>query len=255
VSRQGTIIAYHAVGDCPREDDPRNLFVPAAAFESQMAFLARRRTVLPLEALLRGEGGTHRPAVAITFDDGYKSVLTRAGPILSRHGFPATVFVPTMWIGGRNGWDPPSSCDLAIMNEEELVAAERLGIAVESHGHAHLDMLATSVEEANVDIERSLERLAAVVGRRPRYLAYPFGPSSPAARRAAAAAGLEAAFSIDVPDEGPYARARVQITPLDGVRLFALKTAGRYLAWRHSRLLSAVYSAVRPLARGLLDRR
>src|SRR5208283_2897694 len=53
--------------------------------------------------------------------DAYRSVLTLAVPILERYGFPATVFVPTKWIGMRNRWDPPSELPLDIMTAEELL--------------------------------------------------------------------------------------------------------------------------------------
>jgi len=246
---RATVIAYHAVGDCPSDDDPYNMFVSPRQFRRQMAFLARWRSVVALDALLAGDIPRKRPAVAITFDDGYRSVLTEASPVLHAYGFPATVFVPTAFVGRRSEWLPPSSCSLEIMLPEELREAEDLGIAVESHGHAHIDFLRAGRAEAEFDLRASIEGLAGIVARRPRYLAYPFGPSSPEARAAAEDCGFDAAFSIDALEEGPYARERVQITPLDGLLAFALKTSGRYLARRHSVLGSRATSLVRPLRR------
>lgn len=246
---RATVIAYHAVGDCPSDDDPHNLFVSPGQFRRQMAFLARRRAVVALDALLAGDVPRKRPAVAITFDDGYRSVLTEAGPVLQAYGFPATVFVPTAFLGRRSEWLSPSRCPQEIMSPEELGEAEDAGIAVESHGHAHIDFVQAGRAEAEADLRASMEGLAGILARRPRYLAYPFGPSSPEARAAAEACGFDAAFSIDALEEGPYARERVQITPLDGLVAYALKTSGRYLARRHSALGSRATSLVRPLRR------
>jgi peptidoglycan/xylan/chitin deacetylase (PgdA/CDA1 family) len=246
---QATVIAYHAVGDCPSADDPYNLFVSPDAFRRQMAFLARRRNVVPLDVLLADELPRKRPTVAITFDDGYRSVLTEAGPVLRSYGFPATVFVPTAFVGRRSEWLPPSRCPLEIMSPNELRESDGLGIAVESHGHAHIDFARAGSADAEADLRTSIELLTEILGRRPRYLAYPFGPSSPEARAAAEACGFEAAFSIDALDEGPCARERVQITPLDGPVAYALKTSGRYLAWRRSALVSRAYALIRPLRR------
>ena len=39
--------------------------------------------------------------MAITFDDGYRSVLELALPILEELGVPATLFVPTDYIGSE----------------------------------------------------------------------------------------------------------------------------------------------------------
>ncbi len=247
-----TVIAYHAIGDCPRKADVNNLFVKRESFRAQMEFLARHRTVLALESVVAGDVPEGPHAVAITFDDGYVSVLQEAAPVLSAHGFKATVFVPTRWIGERNRWDDPGPCDLSIMTAEQLREVESLGVAVESHGHAHIDMGSASSDEVTKDIQQSLEILSNMLNRRPRYLAYPFGLSSADTHTAAGEIGLEAAFSIDALHAGPFAYKRVQITPLDGPRLFALKTSGRYMSLRKSRLVSAGYAVVRPVVRRVL---
>jgi peptidoglycan/xylan/chitin deacetylase (PgdA/CDA1 family) len=250
-ARRGTVIVYHAVGPCPRSVDRENLFVSADSFARQMAYLSRRRAVIPLEALVRGELPADRPAVAITFDDAFRSVLTTAGPILRRHGFPSTVFVPTGWLGRRGPWYEAPGCEVEVMDESELREAEELGIEIASHGHDHVDLEQATTSEAEADIAASVLALTALSGRPPRYLAYPWGRSSEAARKAAAAAGFHAAFSIDVPHNGLYAFARVGITRLDGALVFALKTSGRYQAVRGAPLVSGAYSLLRPLVRRL----
>jgi peptidoglycan/xylan/chitin deacetylase (PgdA/CDA1 family) len=248
---RGTVIAYHAIGPCPEAIDRENLFVPVDSFAAQMAYLARRRVVVPLESLVRGEVSAGRPAVAITFDDGFRSVLTTAAPILRRHGFPATVFVPTGWLGRRGPWYEAPGCEVEVMDQPQLREAEQLGIEIASHGHDHLDLEQATRAEAEADIAASVQALTALLDRPPRYLAYPWGRSSKAAREAAAAAGFDAAFSIDLPYGGPYALARVGITRLDGPIVFALKTSGRYAALRRSPLVSRAYALVRPVVRGL----
>ena len=192
--------------------------------------------------------------MAVTFDDGYKSVLAEAAPVLRKLGMPATVFVPTKWIGMHNTWDDAGPCELSIMDRQDLIALEEGGIAVESHGHAHIDLSTASAEAIKDDLLTATARLEDILGRAPRYLAYPYGRSSATARAVAESCGLRAAFGIDAPHGGRFAFERVQITPLDGPRLFALKTSGRYMAWRHSKLVSSGYALVRPVARRVLGR-
>jgi hypothetical protein len=74
------------------------------------------------------------------------------------------------------------------------------------------------------------------------------------AHDAVRAAGIRAAYTIDEPQGGNYAHERVQITPLDGPWLFALKTSGRYMRLRHSRSSKAAYGTIKPVARKLLRR-
>lgn len=245
------MIAYHAVAPCPPAADPYNIWISPETFAAQMAFLARRRAVVPLEAVADASVERGKPAVAITFDDGFRNVLTEAAPVLGRYGFPATVFVPTGWLGRRSEWYAPPGCDAQVADEAELHALGEAGIDVQSHGHGHIDLERATPEAAEHDLRTSAEALEAVLGRRPRYLAYPWGRSSVAARTAAESIGFEAAFSIDRPGSDRFALPRVGITRLDGSVAFALKTSGRYLDVRHSRIASGAYRLVRPVARGI----
>lgn len=242
-----TVLAYHAVGDVPAAQDVHALFTPVEAFRRQMERLAGR--VVPLDDVVSGRATSPR-SVAITFDDGYRSVLEQAVPVLRRLGLPATVFVPSAHIGDANRWDPPTGLDLGIMDVDELRACEAAGVRVESHGHAHLDMRDAGGEQVREDLTRSRELLGDAVGRAPELLAWPYRTGSRTAQQVAAEVGFRASFSIDLPEEGPQARGRVQITPGDGDALFALKTSGRYLQLRHHPVLAAGYRRlVRPLRR------
>ena len=245
-----TIIAYHAIGTCPPEEDPYELFVPEAAFESQMRFLARRRNVVPLEAIVEGRPRGSKPAVAITFDDAYRSVLDVAAPILSRYRLPSTLFVPTGWMGRTNGWIDPPSRPLDVMGPEELLETERAGIRIESHGSAHIKYWEANASEVEADVRSSTERLTEVLGRQPRYLAYPFGPTSEEASKVVERCGLEAAFTLERPHRGPFAFERVWIHPRHGLGVFALKTSGYWSAsWRWSVAGRTGAAVLRPILR------
>ena len=92
------VLTFHRVDD---ENDPFLPSLSTARFAARMAHIARHYTVLPLEDLAdrARRGATPRNALAITFDDGYRSNLTHAAPILSRYGLPATIFLVSSYIG------------------------------------------------------------------------------------------------------------------------------------------------------------
>ena len=102
------ILMYHRVA-VPPAADPWTLCVSPERFDAQLRSLRRFADLVPLERLPEAmrvrRGG--RPAVALTFDDGYHDNLTAAKPILERHDAPATVFLATGCIerGGRYWWD------------------------------------------------------------------------------------------------------------------------------------------------------
>jgi peptidoglycan/xylan/chitin deacetylase (PgdA/CDA1 family) len=100
-ARGVAILAYHGV-TARRADSPlanrRRLHVPLARFEEHVRELVRRFTILPLAevraSLVKGQPLPRR-ALVVTFDDGYRNVLTNALPVLVRHSVPSTLFVLT----------------------------------------------------------------------------------------------------------------------------------------------------------------
>jgi peptidoglycan/xylan/chitin deacetylase (PgdA/CDA1 family) len=252
--RQGrgdTVIVYHAIGSIPRNAREWNGFVRPERFAAHMAYLAERRTVVDLDALFAHDPSPGPPRVAITFDDAYRSVLEHAIPVLREHGFPATLFVPTKWIGTTNVWDPDSDIRRELMTAAELAELARDGFALESHGHGHVDYARAEPRTVEDDVRASVERLTELLGRPPRYLAYPYGRASPAAAEEAKRLGLRGAFALDRPQivSGCFAMKRIPIFPADTVPIFALKTTGYYFGWRQSAPVRAGYRAVRPLVR------
>lgn len=247
------ILCYHAVGESVPSGDRLSLVVSTKDFRAQMQFLSRRKHVVTLTDLLENDVPQDRPCVAITFDDAYRSVLTTAAPILEEHGFPATVFVPTKWIGTRNEWDPVGSTrgwDTSIMTADELIESESRGISVESHGHAHGDLTGMSAADLRTDLQSSARILTDIVGRAPRFVAYPFGRSSPGVREAIAELGFAAGFTVNPYHcEGACEYGRVAVWPTDSMALFALKASGRYLELRRSRIARAVHALTRRFLR------
>ncbi len=112
---------------------------------------------------------------------------------------------------------------------------------------AIFDWARSTTRSAREDIVLSREILTDILGRAPRYLAFPYGSQSASVRRAADRAGFDGAFSIGQPGNGPFGRERVTIRPGDGMALYAFKTSGRYLAVRESRLGDSAYAVIRPV--------
>ena len=104
------ILCYHGVR--PRSAsafDPNGaMHVTPQLFESHLAYLTGTCDVLPLETVAARRdtpAPNGRIAVAITFDDGYRDNLELAFPLLRKYGCPATIFLPTSFIGtGRPFW-------------------------------------------------------------------------------------------------------------------------------------------------------
>lgn len=119
-----TILAYHRVLPLPESllYPFQSMVMPRDLFEQQIAHLKQHYTMLTLaEAVDRLRSGHLPPrAVSITFDDGYRDNFDHALPILKKYGIPATFFVVTGALEGKNRflWDEVVSRVLQIRDEK-----------------------------------------------------------------------------------------------------------------------------------------
>lgn len=97
---------YHDVSDDPLV--PASFRTSPARFRDEIQFISRHFEILPFkEAVaeqrrhLRAGTDWPRPMATITFDDGYRGVLTAAAPVLEEFRAPATVFLNGGYLSGR----------------------------------------------------------------------------------------------------------------------------------------------------------
>lgn len=98
------ILCYHRiVTDIVQAEQgtAHGMVISAETFRRQMELVREHYEVLSLAdavAVLRGERKASGPALAITFDDGYRDFYELAWPTLRELGLTATVFIPTAYI-------------------------------------------------------------------------------------------------------------------------------------------------------------
>ncbi|HZO59719.1 MAG TPA: polysaccharide deacetylase family protein [Solirubrobacterales bacterium] len=140
------ILCYHRVSDAPT--DPWSLAVTPKNFADQLELLRERCTPTPLRDLSRtlGDAPATRRGVVVTFDDGYADNLHNAKPLLERYEIPATVFVPTGYVGQASElwWD---ELDRIFLQAGRLPAKLRLKVDGEAR-EWNLDGAAHYPEEA-----------------------------------------------------------------------------------------------------------
>jgi peptidoglycan/xylan/chitin deacetylase (PgdA/CDA1 family) len=226
-----TILTYHAVD--PLWTAP--LSVHPSRFAEQIAWIVEHRQVVPLEELLdRVPTGSSREFVALTFDDGYTSVLEHALPVLTRFNLPFTIFlIAKMYDGSGSSvdWvDKPPAHTLQTLDRSQIRELQAHGVRFGSHSHAHADMTTLGYDRALADLVRSREILQQLLGEDITTLAYPRGRHDDHVRRAAAAAGFARAFGLAVAPatRGTHALPRLGVYPADTGGSLMLKTEPLY---------------------------
>jgi len=169
------ILCYHRFGNSGGK-----MVVSPTRFAQQLDWLARNDYhVIPLAQLvgyLEGKQSLPRRSVVITIDDGYESVYRYALPLLRKHGFPATLFVYTDFIGAGDA--------LSWQQLQELAASGVVDIQAHSKSHRNLIERTASESDAQYrqDIEAEARAPRDIMERRlqvqVRHYAFPFGDAN-----------------------------------------------------------------------------
>jgi peptidoglycan/xylan/chitin deacetylase (PgdA/CDA1 family) len=190
---------YHQVGDFAPMEAHRANYCDHRRFASQMAFLARFgfRVIALDQALagLRGEGPIPSRAVVLTFDDAYVNFLDYALPVLRRHGFPATVYAISGWLGRRAEWfaKDPGRPIPELMTAAQLREIRTAGIGIGSHSVEHPKLADLRPEHQRRELADSKADLEDLLGEEVAHLCYPYGSFNLDSVRAAARCGYRSA--------------------------------------------------------------
>jgi peptidoglycan/xylan/chitin deacetylase (PgdA/CDA1 family) len=166
------ILTFHSV-----DESGSVLSYPPKTFNKLLDALERRGIpILGLDSLLRPETSC---GVALTFDDGLRTVFTEALPILRSHSAPAHLFLTTGVVGLTNRWpsQPRSIPVFEMLRWSEIEVLQEMGMRIEAHTASHPDFCRLSDAAIRAECESADETIASRLGVGPRYFAYPYGRS------------------------------------------------------------------------------
>lgn len=191
-----TILVYHRFG--PTVAD--SMTVTTAVFASQLQYLHDHGyRIVPLRDVVNfaaGRGDLPPRAVAITADDGHRSVFTDMKPLIERYRIPVTLFIY------------PSAVSNAsyAMTWEQLSELKATGLfSVESHTYwhpnFHIDKRRLSPDAykkfVDMQLNKSRDVLEHRLGGKVTMLSWPFGIYDDELIAAATRSGYVAAVTID----------------------------------------------------------
>ncbi|HEV8612595.1 MAG TPA: polysaccharide deacetylase family protein [Gemmatimonadales bacterium] len=166
------ILTWHSI-------DPSGspISVSREEFRRQAQWLASGSVrVVAVEELL--DPGDERPAVALTFDDGFANFATEAAPLLQQHGFAVTLFVVTLHVGRDNRWGGRTDSRvplLPLLDWDALGRLREAGVTLGAHTRTHPRLTALDQPALEAELGQAAEELERRLGARPEGLAYPYG--------------------------------------------------------------------------------
>lgn len=241
-ARPPVVLMYHGVS---RSD--------AAGFERQMSELKTHATLVFADESLPSNG---RQKVAVTFDDAFMSVFEHAIPVMTALGVPATIFVPTGYLGAEPGWIPATARTKdwpgQVASAEVLRACDPRQIRIASHSVTHPHLAEVDGRVLRDELVLSRQALERMTSAPIEMLSLPYGSCSTRVLSEAAASGYKRVFANIPVGRGPddhIVIGRISVSPRDWMIEFRLKTVAAYdwlaIAIRTKRTLYGFFGRLR----------
>jgi peptidoglycan/xylan/chitin deacetylase (PgdA/CDA1 family) len=189
------VLCYHRFA----ESCDASLCTPAGLFERQMDYLDENGykviSMADLLDFLSYRRSLPHKAVVITMDDGYSSAYEIAFPILKKHGFKATLFVYTDFVGASK----------SAVTWDQLRRMRSAGFEIGSHSLSHCDLTRMKEGESNEayldrvrrELILSKKILDEKLGQNTLYLAFPYGEFNQRLLGVCEESGYRLGFSVN----------------------------------------------------------
>ena len=170
------ILFYHRIAN----DSPNDWTISEAGFARHIHWLKSNFDLLSLDAAQQRirEGSNTRPAVAITFDDGYADNCRFGLPLLIQERIPVTYFVTSHHVmtGTPFPHDVAAGAPLCPNTIDQLKSLVDAGVEIGAHTRTHADLGAERDPTLLYDeVVGCREDLESQLGCGIRYFAFPYG--------------------------------------------------------------------------------
>ncbi len=237
------ILMYHSISD---EDETKvhayfRTSTSPVVFAQHMQHLRDLgyNTINVADAVsLLQNGGFTKKYVVVTFDDGYADFYAQAFPALSRHGFTATMFLPTGYIGTGRRQFKERDC----LTWSEIRELRKHGMCFGSHTVTHPQLSTSGRIAVKDEIVNSKLAIEDNLGEPVDSFSYPFAfpetnkPFIQMLRKMLVDFGYHQGVSTCIgtarQQEDPYFLRRLPVNTYDDLPLLSAKLQGGY-DWLH----------------------
>ena len=220
------VLMYHYIVP-QKEAGATSLLLGVKEFKRQMWFLKtfgfRTISLDELYAIKTGLAKARGREVVVTFDDGDRSFLQYALPILERYQIKSVNFVV---------WNFVEQQQHNSMNLKEVEALSHHPlVTIGSHTLTHSPLRDVSIEQAKVEIVESKKKLEEALNKEIHYFCYPTGSFNEEIMQLVQDAGYRLAFRTAAKHSKGYPTTlyslyRIKINPKHNLFIFWLEVAG-----------------------------
>jgi len=186
-----TVLCYHSIAsdDWYFSNSQQN-------FAKHIEILSETHDFISLDDLanyVQGKKKITKPSIVITFDDGYKNVLSLV-PLLKQYSITPTMFVLAVpERANRKEMDN----NLPLMNWTEIKILQENGWTIGSHTQTHPNLITLSQKEQQIEIITSKKIIEDRLGISCNHFAFPRGKYNEISLEIIKKAGYQVAVTMD----------------------------------------------------------
>ena len=204
-------------------------------FAKQLSVLTK--LTRPIPANFKGGKDSSKPLCIVSFCDGFQCFLENALPELIKYNIPATVFIPSNYIGLHPEWDSDnkykSTCNnQKVMSAEQLKRLPHDSIRIGSHSMSHTKLTLLEYNKAKQELFQSIHDLETITEYDVKFFFFPYGVCNDLLLKLAHDAGYERVFTgipkLSSTLDEEFEIGSISVDPMDWHLEFKLKLLGAY---------------------------
>ncbi len=158
------VLSYHSIKPSQRD-----------RFADQMDQVVKIGRPVWVDTVKGTNSGVHH--IAVTFDDGFHNFIDNALPAMLIRKIPATVFLPTEYLGKTPGWIKNLNHENAqeiLMTADQLKALPDKMVKIGSHCVTHPKLTSLNKEQIISELSESKKYLESLLEKNIDILAFPY---------------------------------------------------------------------------------
>jgi peptidoglycan/xylan/chitin deacetylase (PgdA/CDA1 family) len=179
------VLCYHVVSTNPSGRYQLSL----TKFQEQMAYLASNGyTTLSADeyySIMTLQTPAPAKPILLTFDDSTVDFATHVVPVLKQYGFKAIQFAVSGWVNNPG-----------YLTSAQLRSLATEGYDIQNHTQTHSDLSTLTYADAYAEASSADGFITSATGKKPEFLAYPYGRTDAIAQTALQDVGVKMAFTV-----------------------------------------------------------